>query len=228
MPTPTEIVSMAASLMNDTAQQNYTNAAVLPYLNMALNELQELFELNNIPTTNETSSVLSVPIATVIIGANTIPALPSQLIDIQQLWESPSGQNRWIPMTRREFLSHYFDDTDRTQFSIFAWMNQEIRLLAAISVIDLKIDYIQSIFATPILIGQVGNDLGIKNSLSFLGYRTAALCAEFIGENPTRAASLNSDASIALDRTLGISTKGRQATTTRRRPFQSSYRTRGY
>ena len=38
---------MAASLQNDTAQSDYTDNAVLPYVNMAMNELQELFEQNN-------------------------------------------------------------------------------------------------------------------------------------------------------------------------------------
>ena len=53
MPKPSEIVSSVASLMNDTAQTLYTNAAVLPYLNLALDDLQEIFQHNNVPVTNE-------------------------------------------------------------------------------------------------------------------------------------------------------------------------------
>ena len=43
MPKPSEIIDMVASLQNDTAQSDYTDAAVLPYMNMALRDLQEKF-----------------------------------------------------------------------------------------------------------------------------------------------------------------------------------------
>lgn len=226
MSSPSEIIDMSAALMNDKAQSVYTDEACLPYLNMALDELQELFELNNIPVTNETSSIITVPTSTVItaIGFNSIPSLPIGLIEIQELWEGSNDQ--FIPVTKKDFLPHYNDNIQFSQFRIWAWMNQEIRLPPNNSIIDLKIDYIKSIFATPILISQIGVDLEIKNSKSYLGYRTGALCAEFIGENKTRADELNQFASISLDRTLGISTKGRQSITIRRRPFRANYKSR--
>jgi hypothetical protein len=50
----------------------------------------------------------------------------------------------------------------------------------------------------------------------------------FIGENETRAGSLEMLATQALDRELGIPIKGRQAIVTRRQPFMGSYKGRGY
>ena len=227
MPTPAACIDMAASLMNDTAQTVYTDVACLPYLNMALQELQEHFELNNVPVTNDTSALLNVVAGVFVIGAATTPALPTDLIEIQQLWESSEGQNQWIPMTRMEFLPHYLENTTVSQFQYWAWMEQEIKLLPANIDIDLKIDYVKSLFV-PIVIGGINTNLPIMNALTYLGYKTAALCSQFIGENPTRAAELNALTITALDRTLGISTKGRQAINTRRRPFMAAYKTRGF
>ena len=214
---------MVASLQNDTAQSVYTDAACLPYLNIALDELQEYFELNNIPVTNDVSAVLNVLLGTSVISFTSSPALPSDLIEIQRLWESPEGENAYVPMTRKEFIPHNLETgTAINRFGVWAWVEQQIKLIAANVDIDLKLDYIKSIFATPIAIGAVGVDLPIINCKTFLGYRTAALCAHFIGANKTRADELNGFATIALDRTLGIATKGRQSIQTRRRPFRRS------
>jgi len=215
--------------MNDTAKTIYTDIAQLPYLNTALDELQEYFELNNIPSTNEVSDILNVSAGISVIGNNTVPQLPTNLIEIQRLWESPEGTNNFIPMTKREFLPHYLENnTTISQFLIWAWMDEEIHLIAANADNDLKIDYIKSIFMTPLVIGQVNIDIPIKNCKSYLGYRTAALCSQFIGENKTRADELNGFATMALDRVLGIGTKGRQSIRTRRLPFRMGFKQRSF
>jgi hypothetical protein len=229
MPTPTAIMDMVASLQNDTARTVYTDAACLPYLNMALDELQELFELNDIPTTHETSAILVCPIGTTAIGfTGGPPILPANLIELKQVWESDTGQNRWIPVNPMGFLPHYLENTNISQFQLYAWLDQEIHVLPANTIRDLKLDYIKSIFATPILIGAVATNLPIINSKSYLGYRTAALCSFFIGENETRAVELNLQAERSLDRVLGIGTKGKQGIAIRRRPFRAGFKQMSY
>ena len=228
MPTPSAIMDGAAALMNDTSQVVYTDAVQLPYLNIALNVLQEEFELANVPVTNDVSAVLALTAGDTVVSFTSSPALPSNLIEIQRLWERTSGVIPWVPMTRKEFLPRSREDQNLTQFLIWSWIDQEIRLIESTADIDLKIDYIKSIFGTPIAIGNIAVDLPIINSLSYLEFKTAALCSMFIGENETRAASLEAKATDALDRALGIPTKGRQSITTRRLPFMGSYRRRGY
>ncbi len=220
---------MVASLQNDTAQDLYTDVACLPYLNMALDELQEIFEQNNVPVTNETSAVITVTSTTSVteIGFSTVPALPSLLIEIQQLWESITGQNQWIPMTRMEFMPHYLELAAIQQFIFWVWKGQKINLPPSTQTNDIKIDYVKSIFATPIAIGDINTDLDVLNVKTYLGYKTASLCSMFIGENETRAAVLNGQAEEALSRVIGINTKGRQAITTRRRPFRAGYKRQG-
>lgn len=231
MVTPAEIIRTVASLQNDTAQTVYTNAAVLPYLNVALRELQETFQLNNVPVTNETTPVvINVPagVSTVRFPQpgqeEALPELPVDLVEIRQLWESAEGQNLWIPMVKKTYLPHQLqNDQPINQFLIWAWIKQEIRLIAADQDNDLKIDYIASMFKK-VEIGQVDIPFPYINIQSALEFRTASLCSMYIGENETRAQALNNDAIQALDRTLGISTKGQQAITTRRRPFRGGFK----
>lgn len=212
----------AAAFLNDSAKVDYTYAAQLPYLQVAMDEFQEYCEQNNIPTTNEESTAIILPINTLSIGFATTPALPSDLVEIQQIWERLSGsQEDYIPLTRVEFLPHYLENEQINELIYWAWEQQAAVFLGALTARDLKFDYVSSIFPTTVTSGTTLTTLNCK---SFLAFRTAALCAEFIGENKTRADSLNQDAVLALDRSLGISSKGRQAIAYRHRPFRAAYR----
>lgn len=227
MATPAEIIDIAASALNDTPQYTYTDVVSLPYLNMALRELQEIFQLNNVPVTNETSALIEVPAGIDKLGFNTLPGLPRNLIEIRNLWESQAGLNQWTPMGKRDFIPHSLEDnTQISQFLIWAWLNQEIRLIAANADNDLKLDYIQNLFALPILIGAIDVDLQIINTESYLGFKTAAFMSWMIEEDEFKSVRLEGEANDALYRSLGISTKGRQSIVTRRRPFRSSFKRR--
>lgn len=229
MPTPDvtagEVMDSAAALLNDTQKQVYTYVAQLPYLKVAMKELREAMELSNLPVTNETSAVIAVPDGTTEIGFSTIPALPSDLVEIQRLWERSSGSNPFVPMTKREFLPKYLDGEETSSFIIWAWSDNKIKVLAANRDNDIKIDYIQQLFVLSTL--DQNTAIGVINGDSFLHYRTAALCSEFIGENKTRADSLNIQAELAKDRLTGIENKAKQAISTRRRPFRSGWKSRG-
>lgn len=227
--TYTEDLAASAALLNDQNRAVYTNTVLLAYLNIARNELQEIFELNNIPVTKETSAIITVPAGdTVVAFAATPPAvsLPDDLIEIEKLWESATGQNTWRGLTKKDYLTQSFQSTPVSNFNEWAWIDQEIRILEANADIDLKIDYIKSLFLS-LAIGDIADSNPILNTDTFLQYRTAGIAAEFIDENVSRAGALNSYGLMALERSLGISTKGRQSIVTRRRPFRSSYKRRG-
>jgi len=224
------VTDAVAALMNDQAKDTYTFPVVLPYLNMALAELAEEFQLNNVPVTNEDSEVIEIDAATDIVVITVEPAnpdfdphYPADLVDIQQLWQRNRGVDPWIQVTRREFLPLDLVNAPINQFTYWVWENQEIRLLPANADNDLKIDYIANKF-TPI-VGE-NDEITIINAQSFLQYRTAALCSEFIGENPERGEQLNNYAVLALDRVEGISAKGRQSIITKRRPYMAARKAR--
>ena len=215
--------------MNDAAQNLYTNVACLPYLNLALDILQETYEHNDIPVTHHaTPKVITIPTGIGLVGFDTVPALPSDLIEFIQLWESASGLNDWTPIIKRDFLPHYLEDgTTISQFLIWTLDKGRVKLIPANQNIDLKIDYTCSIFNTPILIADIKINLPFTNIKTYLEFETAALCALFIAENESRAQALDSLAGTALNRALGIPIKGMQSVVTRRRPFRHSFKHRG-
>ena len=218
------VMDASAALLNDTEKQVYTYTAQLPYLRIALLELRELLELNNIPVVNETSAVITVVAGVSVISYTTTPSLPTGLVEIQQLWERYSDSDPYVPMVRKEFLPHYLEGEDSDRFLIFEWSNNEIRLLPSVRDNDLKIDYLEQLFNT---VPTSSSVIGVVNSESFLLYRTAGLCSEFIGENKVRALELNQQAEKALDRAFGIENKAEQAISTRHRPFRAGWKSRG-
>lgn len=204
----------SASLMNDTLKTVYSYTAQLPYLNMALSELEEHFQLNNIPVTDETSVIITVPAgATEIcafdgIGSDGVsPTYPQDLVEIQSIQERVTGS------------------TDRfTGFGGWTWEGQKIKFPAFTTAKELRLDYIKAIFPE---ITNHAAVIGVINAKTFLFYRTAALCTMFIGENKSRSDELNNFAMMALDRVTGIGTKAKQGKNTRRRPFMAHYKRTG-
>lgn len=230
--TAAQVMDRSASLMNDTPKSTYTYVAQIPYLNMAIDELQEYFELNNVPITNQTSVVIQVNVGVTQINPkvgyppNTFPTYPADLVEIQGLYERLKTSNEpFVPMTQREFLPHLLDDLPVSSLIYWIWQDQRIKFIGATTNRDVKLDYIKKIFPDQLV---ETSSIGIINARSFLYFRTAALCSQFIGENPTRASELNTFAVAALERVTGISVKGKQSIITRRRPFMASYKTRGY
>ena len=219
-----EVMRTAASLMNDTARSVYTYAIQLPYLDMALKDLRKLMELNNSPVTNDESAIINIDAGVTSVGFGLVdPHLPDDLIEIQGLWESGEGTDNWVPVDKKEFIPRYYEGVTTNQFSIWAWRENRIYFPAANADIDLKLDYIKTLFSAVV---DENSILGVINSDSYLYFRTAALLAEFIGENKTRADSLNVQAMLAWDVLSGIDNKGKQAIVTRRRPFRASYKAR--
>lgn len=217
----------AASLMNDTAKTKYTYTVQVPYLNMAMQELQEVFELNEVPVTQETSIVLPVD-----AGVDTIeyePAmpvvgttyLPDDLIEPSILWERTRDTDPWVMMSRADFLPLTQEGVEINQFIWWVWETQKIKLLASNADNDIKMNYTRDLFAPA---EDEDSELNIVNAATFLEYRTAGLLAEFIDQNLTRAQGLNGFASAGIDRATRITTKGRQSIMTRRRPFRSGYK----
>jgi hypothetical protein len=215
-----EVMDLSASLMNDTLKTVYTYVAQLPYLKMALTDLDMEFQLNNIPVTNKTGFTLPVQ-----IGQESVP-IPGDLVEIQGLYERLFGSNDpYVMMTKKEFLPHYLEQPT----TALLYYNYEEQLIkfppgGAQTIRQLKIDYIRALFLNTT---DSTSPINVINTKNFLAFRTAALCARFIGEDVERADSLDSQANDAMDAVLGIGTKARQSIATRRRPFRAGYRSRG-
>lgn len=221
------VMDKAASLLNDTVMSVYTYTAQLPYLNIALQELQEHFELNDIPMTEDVSAVIQMDAGDTEIVYNGVgvPSLPDDFVEPNQLWERPRGIDPWTPMTRRDYLPHDLEGVQTNQFIYYVWQGQKIKVLAANQDNDIKIDYIRQLFTE---VTGSGSLINVVNAATFLEYRTAALCAEFIERNKTSSDALNTYAVLALDRATGVGVRSKQAIVTRRRPFRAGYKRRGW
>lgn len=220
------VLDAMAVLMNDPAKTKYTNAKMIPLLNIALQELREVFEQNNVPVTDTvTSDPINIPAGKTFIAFNngSDPSLPTDFVEPKIVWESGEGLDTYFQMTKRDSLPREWEGVLQNQFIWYVWQSQQIRFLAADQDNDIKIDYIRQIFP-PVV--DANSSINVINAATFLEYRGGALCAEFLGENKTRADSLNTDALLALDRVVGIGTKGRQSITIRRRPFRAGWKTR--
>lgn len=221
------VLNTAASLMNDTARTVYTYTAMLPYLRIAMNELQEKYELNAIPVTEiTTSNPISVPAGATTIEFNAVapnPALPDDFIEPQELWERNTGIDPYIPMTKKEYLPRYYEGVETNRLVWFTWQSNKINFLPSNADNEVKIDYIRALFLT---VADETTQINVINAQTFLEFRTAGLLAEFIERNITSANSLNAQALLAMDRALGIGAKGKQSIQTRRLPFRTGWKRR--
>lgn len=224
-----EVMDLSASLMNDSAKSSYTYAAQIPYLNMALAELQEQFQLNNVAVTDQTTtSPITIPIGTVSInpiageGKGPPPNYPDDLVEVRGIFERLSGStDSYISLTKKQSYVH--NDITTNSLLFWVWESQRIKFLGANTEREVVIHYVKTLFPR---IVDSSQSLGIINAKTYLMYKTAALCSHFIGENKTRSDELNGLATLAIDRAIGIGTKAKQGMNTRRRPFMSSYKRR--
>jgi hypothetical protein len=220
--TAATVMDTAAALMNDVAKSLYTYVKQIPYLNIALQELQEIYQLNDIPVTQTRSAVLNVTAGVSAIGFATAPtALPTDLIEPIELWERAEGVDPYTPMSKLNVLPLFLAGNAIPQFIYYVWQDNEIRVLPASQDNDIKMDYTKRLFTA---ITTSTDNIAVINAQTFLEYRTGGLLAEFVGENPTRAQALNNDAGLAIDRALGIGNKGKQNIMTRRLPFRAGYK----
>ena len=229
-----DVMDLVAPLLNDNAKQKFTYQAQLPYFNIALQELQLALEVNEIGVTELTVANLHVVAGqTTAITANntTTPNYPTDLIDIQQLWERLWGSNDpFVPMFKRDYLPHYLDNINTDTIVYWTWLNQEIQFISPTTDREIKMDYIRQYFAN--IVSTTTATIDVMNSRTFLMYRTAALCARFVGENPTRADALDMVAGNvdtgggALGVLINLNVKSKQDVQTRRKPFMAGYKQR--
>lgn len=222
-----EVMDRSAALLNDPARTDYTYDAQLPYLNMAIDELVESLEESNSSPTNQTSAVITIAVGEYQITPienSTTPHYPADLVEIQEVSERLSGtEDSFIPLGRRDFVQIY---PANNSLLFWCWENQIIKFNpnGALTEREVQLKYI----GMSIVQAEDENSIiGTINARSYLSYKTASLCSQFIGENETRAGILDDKADKALERLTGINNKGRQQIMTRHRPFRAAYKARG-
>lgn len=227
MPTPIkagEIFNKARFFLNDQIGANFTDEVLLPALQMANEDLRLECEDNNIPYTNITSVAILISAGVTDIGGPTGPPLPDDLIEIVEMYErSADTTNDFMLMRRRNFLPK--TDVQTAFLEVYTWQRQIVNFIGATGDLQVKIDYVGNSLNRII---DTNSEIAIFNSISFLSFRTAALAANYIGENKTRSDELNAEALRCIETMENIGIKNQQNMTIRRRPFMSGYRARGW
>ncbi len=211
MPTYTvsDVITESRALLNATAATNmFTEAQLLPLFKKAYDELQDLLQLADIPVIWEDTVVN--PVA---IGVTTL-TLPSNFFSPIELHEKDVGQtdDNYTLMQRVMWLP---DAISAPTLTWWEYREQAINFIAATSARVVRLRYYK---ALPTITAG-GDTVGVNNAKTFLASRTAALAAFTIGEDNERAAALQEDANLSLDRIKRLSVKNSQELRTRRRPF---------
>jgi hypothetical protein len=212
-----DIMDRAASLLNDSAKSIFTYAIQMPLLNAAIDELQEAMQLNSVAAVNLVSSVIHITSGVIQIAP---PELPPDLITPQGLLEREFGAcTPFMTMTKQEFF--VYDQGQQNSLNVWSWQGQVINLIGANTDREVIINYVGAIL--PKVVAST-DTLKLFNCESFLAYRTAALCANFIGENKARADELDQFAALAIERFLKINSKGNTQIIMPRKPYVGVFR----
>lgn len=234
-----QIMDRVANLLNDPNKTDYTYNVQIPYLNMAIEELSEHMAESNISASNQTAVIITVPAGAVAIVSEDdplpVPHYPNDLMEIQEVGERTAGsQDSFVRMTRLEYTPKF---PPSSALLYWCWEDQRIKLnnagytvsgiLDGGAIVDREVQLRYLRQGVP-YVADANSPITIINSRSYLCYKTAALCALFIGENENRAKVLEDSADDAIERLESISNKGRQQIMTRHRPFRAGYKMRGW
>jgi hypothetical protein len=226
-----QIMDRVANLLNDPNKTDYTYDVMLPYLNMAIEELAEIMEESNAPVTNVTSAKIIIPKAyAAIVWAEypnpdpLLPRYPADLVEIQEIGEREVGSTHaFRRLPKLEFLPL---SPSTNSLLYWNWESQVIKFNQSLATVDMEV---QLRYITPAIqyVANANSTIYLINCRSYLAYKTAAFCARFIGENESRAGVLNDESDKAVERIEGINNKGKQQIMTRHRPFRANYKSRG-
>lgn len=224
--TAQEIMDRVAALMNDTDKAVYKYPIVLPYLNMAIDDFQEILESYDVSPAEQIASIITLPIGRTKITPPEHPDSPHYPVDLVepiQLKERTAGVlDAFTLMLRRNSVDYRVPGD---MLGDWAWVDDEIQFVStgALSIREIQLEYVRQPLQQA---ASESSIVGATSSRSYLSYRAAAMCALFIGENESRATVLNGIADAAIDRLLGIKSKGKQAVATRHRPFRAGFKSK--
>lgn len=225
------VMDIAASLQNDSNKTRYSYAVQYPYLNLALQELQEEYQRNDVPVTDETSVTIDIPIGVSEIifeptpPVTNTPYLPDDFVEPRLLWQRAYNSYPWIPMNRVDTLDLSLEGTEINYFYNYVWATNKITFLPTNQINQIKMNYLRNLFTA---ISAPDDSIAVINAATYLEYKTGALLAKYIGEDEPRSNELNGLCELAMNRALGISAKGKQRIFVRRRPFRAGYKRRSF
>jgi hypothetical protein len=200
-----EVMDRVAVLLNDRARTTWTYEVLLPYLQIAWDELLIELENNHLKVTREVSNLINVA-----AGATTV-TLPNNLVELISVKERTQGSSEnFTDLEEADWpLLNY---TSNTTLGYYNWNGETLTVPAATTNRELKLRYVKSL--SPI--SAENSIITLFNSKPYLSYKTAALAADHSGRAPEFATRLEQRAAIALHKMISIKVGAMQSQPVRR------------
>jgi hypothetical protein len=199
------------------SQLVYNSTVLLPFLNMALDELDEemaVFELS--PLKKE-----SIPIM-VPAGSSLLPQMPVNFVESIELLERGQGSgDAWVMVREVADINPNTSVTTNTEITQWTVRGAQILINPPSTSREVLLTYVGGLTAA----SGVGTTIDVEASRRFLALLTARNAARDLGNSVSKANSYEADISRARDRMIGRMQKNSQEVLgTRRRPYTG----RGY
>ena len=207
------IMQRSAAHLNDTSMLVYNADVLLPYLNMAIDELQEelgVFEIGEMR--RETIIIL------VNAGDTSIPQMPLDFLEAISVLERARGSSdEWREVDQVVAIDPNL--TIRPGNTLSQWTERSDRIEINPPALDREIllDYVASM---TIAEGEDG-PINIESSRRLLALLTARNAARDAGNSRTKADTYEPDIARARDRLIRrLQKKSQEVSGTRRLPYQ--------
>jgi hypothetical protein len=204
------VILRAANHLNDSSQLVYTTPVLLPFLNMALDELEGELAVFGLSALKKTTVTIPVP-----ANSPSIPAMPVDFVEPLSLRERISGStDDWTPITEVSDIDPNMDNVP----SIIQWTIRNVTIFINPPQVDREVvlDYVGGLTQA----SSAGTAIDIEASREYLGLVTARNAASDLGNSPSKAKTFDSRIERAQDRIIRRFLNNTQmAMGVRRRPY---------
>lgn len=199
----------AAQHLNDSSQLVYTSTILLPFVNMALEELEEELDVYDVNPLRNESIVIDVA-----QGDTVLTQMPTDYVEAVALFERADGSSdNWVEVKETDWVDVNLDES--TTILNWAPRGGQIRITPPTQAREVMLKYLKGLTEAT----AVGTTLDIGGSLRFLGLATARAAARDLGNSVTKAASYDKDIAKAKDMLVRRLSNEGQGIGVRRRPF---------
>lgn len=202
-----QVMDDAAAALNDFNKSLYTYDVQLPYLKMANRDLDQSLQLIGHPITMMNEAIIPV-----LAGAVELTLPASFFLPISLAERKPGTTESFTDMTQTRFAS----GTQGSSLGVWDFRHNCINFVGATQDREVKLSY----WRTLPEIQSDASQLFVNGGRNYLAFRTAAMCAAFIGQNELQASILNNEAGAAIDKLESLFIKNRQVHRVRRRRFR--------
>lgn len=205
------VMLRAAAHLNDLNQLVYNNTVLLPFFQMALDELQEELSVYEIGDMKKVSITIQVP-----AGSTVIPQMPTDFLETISILERPAGGGgHWREI--KEWRNIDSNVTNSTEILQWSERSSNIYINPPMSDREIILEYISIMNPT----NNSSAVIDIETSRRYLALVTARNAARDLGNSITKAQTYDADIARARDRlTRRLQKKSQHSMGVRRRAYR--------